>query len=385
MPLTEEEKNQRLIESIDKTGYGFEYTIHTELKRHGWNIIPNRYYVDDINQIEREIDVVAYKSFIKDDIVYYTALIISCKKRADSSWVFLSSENEDDLNVDSFPISIISSDERLALMIQKEKKKILDKIKNTDSFKTLYNKPNRVFAYYQVNNQSVKYEDSKCIYDSIITSIKAMEYEMDAHKNYSVCDGKRTFYSFNLLSVFDGILYEIMHKDDKTIEVKEVDEIKYHNRHIINKKEKFYRVHFISGKAFPTIISQYDSLHRQGRELFSGLIDEFYNNIWEYGHRVDLYRKRFIDDLTRVLASLAFRYRLDNSIPIKSDDLRPLFYYDKTKQVLVIDLFAGEPYAKQLVNFYNTNPETSPKIKNLLDKYFRYKGDFTIIENELPF
>lgn len=75
------------IEAINKTGFDLEYRIQRILKHHNWHVMNNRYYVDDRAGTDREIDIVAYKVKYIENIVFYTYLIISCKKSFESNWV----------------------------------------------------------------------------------------------------------------------------------------------------------------------------------------------------------------------------------------------------------------------------------------------------------
>lgn len=47
---------------IEKTGFRLEFDISNVLSEHGWNVINNKYYVDDQQETVREIDIVAYKA-----------------------------------------------------------------------------------------------------------------------------------------------------------------------------------------------------------------------------------------------------------------------------------------------------------------------------------
>ena len=51
--------SQLLDEAINKTGFSTEYNVQKLLEKHGWNVISNRYYIDDQKKIEREIDLLA--------------------------------------------------------------------------------------------------------------------------------------------------------------------------------------------------------------------------------------------------------------------------------------------------------------------------------------
>ncbi|MBL0252498.1 MAG: hypothetical protein IPQ12_07880 [Polaromonas sp.] len=74
---------------IKKTGFVLEYKLASLLKKAGWHVISNRYYVDDHEESIREIDLLAYKISKIHDVSIYTTLIISCKKSEANNWVML--------------------------------------------------------------------------------------------------------------------------------------------------------------------------------------------------------------------------------------------------------------------------------------------------------
>lgn len=67
-------------ENIKSTGFILENKISKILISNKWNVINNKYYIDDVAKIAREIDIIAYKATKIEDIYVYTSLIISCKK-----------------------------------------------------------------------------------------------------------------------------------------------------------------------------------------------------------------------------------------------------------------------------------------------------------------
>ncbi len=64
----DEQKKKRILNGINKTGFPFEFKISKILENNNWNVINNRYYIDTNSNIEREIDIVAYKCTLLNDI-----------------------------------------------------------------------------------------------------------------------------------------------------------------------------------------------------------------------------------------------------------------------------------------------------------------------------
>lgn len=97
-------------QSLEKCGFLLEHRVTEKLIKDGWSVINNRYYVDDVQEAVREIDLIAYKAYqIKfpnsaEKIGIYTALIISCKKSEKNLWAMLFRDiDKKNPNMDWFP------------------------------------------------------------------------------------------------------------------------------------------------------------------------------------------------------------------------------------------------------------------------------------------
>ena len=83
-------------------------------RKHDWSVIANKYYVDDLQETVREIDLVAYKATIVPNFRIVTTVIVSCKKTDRDAWVFLAKTlDPGDPNVDWQPLHAWSSDRAL--------------------------------------------------------------------------------------------------------------------------------------------------------------------------------------------------------------------------------------------------------------------------------
>ena len=124
-----EELIKNIKSSIERSGFPLEHYIGLTLKQHGWHIITNRNYIDDIKGIEREIDILAYKIYTDSDenIDYITSLIVSCKKSDKHKWCFLTRDiDKDDCNINWTPFHYCTSDERLKYMSEVFRENIIN-------------------------------------------------------------------------------------------------------------------------------------------------------------------------------------------------------------------------------------------------------------------
>jgi hypothetical protein len=51
----------KYLAGIQRTGFVLENAVATEFKRKGWTVISNKYYLDDVEEKAREIDLLVYR------------------------------------------------------------------------------------------------------------------------------------------------------------------------------------------------------------------------------------------------------------------------------------------------------------------------------------
>ena len=373
---------QKIIQATESTGFDFEYQIYELLRGNGWQVINNRYYIDDLKNIEREIDLLAYKSRRDDNrIIYYTVLIISCKKLKESRWVFLTRKRpEHDPNTEYFLVENHTTDKRLAYMLNDKQEKIRSTIRSNPIIKFLFEINHIPFAFQQINAKSYKCEDDKRIYDSIVTTIKALEYEKENRGNVKIDGIDNYFYNFNLLSILDGEMCEVFF-DRGRKRVSEIGEIKYINRHIIGGKESFYKVHFITKECIEEQINIYNELHDRNIELYPNLTENFYKEVFCDRKKVDLFWQDFCKKIRWF-----FNYILIHYLGFETDKEAEDFNYSYVNGMLEIH-FDGynnidDPTFIKKINDYE---ELKKRTEKELKEIFRYKGGFIFDNNYLPF
>ena len=70
----------KIVAGIAKSGFVLEHKVSDLLRAHKWSVINDKYYLDDVQESAREIDLVAYKISRRSDFLVYTALILSCNR-----------------------------------------------------------------------------------------------------------------------------------------------------------------------------------------------------------------------------------------------------------------------------------------------------------------
>ncbi|WP_175990485.1 hypothetical protein [Bacillus sp. Marseille-Q1617] len=367
---------------INKTGFVHEYKVCEILEQNKWNVINNRYYLDDVQEINREIDIIAYRVNEVEDILYYTSLIISCKKSESNIWSFLTKDIKNgDPNINFCPISNWANDKVLSYMIKPEKveDEVWSVTSDHEELNFVYGINDHVFAFQQLNKTSYTPQNDKDIYNSIISSIKALEYEknsLDERKN------RKVMYNFNLISIFDGEMIKV-HLNNEGESIEEIDEIKYLNRHIVNKNENFYRVHFIKFSRLQDYITNFNKLHHWNCEFYPNLRRDFFNNITieEPKEKIDLLLPEFIKEVLWYVSMEVEDFTIDK-LNLKFNTYTNLMEIGFTGENLT---FNEENHIAEVLDNSDTAKRT---IKEGFNKVYNFNGFFSVkpyYEVDLPF
>lgn len=389
----EEDVKKKIESAVLQSGFPLEHYVGNILKKHGWNIISNRYYIDDLKNVEREIDILAYKTYIDEDelIQYYTTLIISCKKSEKNTWCFLTRKSDvKDCNIDWTPLHFCTSDERLKYMTEKHREILISRYKRHVGIKHLYDFPETVFAYQQMkiaeNNKKghnagdYYIEGNDDIYNSIITSIKALETEKSSaiKRNIDKKDYTR-YYMFHLVSVFDGIMVKDCFDEDGNQHIEKIDEIKYLNRHIVNKVDDFYIVNFVTKDNFEYRLNLWDYFHSYNSKLLKFVVSEYYKDIFSDKEKVDVEWGLFQDmNMWRIGWALQ---NLDKEI--KRDSVNLSYSYENN--ILKLHLFSNKYIGDDVLDKLNQDTTLMRNLRMSLMDVYRYSGDFYFCEEDLPF
>ncbi|MFP7416099.1 hypothetical protein [Priestia filamentosa] len=374
---------ETIKKQIYKTGFVLENKICKLLEENQWSVINNRYYLDDVENKDREIDIIAYKASPIDDILYYTTFVISCKKSNDKLWAFLTKDvKESDPNTNLYPINNWTNNKVLNFMLETIdiEERILNSCEDNEFLDFVYGMDKQVFAFQQLNKKSFAPQNDKDIYNSITTTIRALEYEKNSLDKRIKSEA---LYNFNVLSIFDGEMIEV-YFDDNEEKITQVDEIKYLNRHIVNKKESFYRVHFMQYKNLESYITKLNDLHTFHVEFYSGLINEYYEKVTDftYDKGFELFREEFEMEVVWGLHQYLQAYNYNEFLD------RVSLRYNKDKEMLYIDISSLNTtfeYEEQAVDVLNADEEAIKFTKRALKEFYKYTGDFKFHTDDLPF
>lgn len=361
---------ERLEYTINRTGFPMEYEVQKILENHGWSVVSNKFYVDDVKKIEREIDLVATKRIVNDEILCEVNLIISCKKSESARWFFLTSNHRGN---SSYPIRYMTDIGMVEYAFENESDLIQSYLGK--NMKKVMKEDSDIRAYLQINKDSYRDEGNKHIYDSILTTIKAENYENYYRVKYDK-SLKQYFICYHLLSIFDGKMIE---KNLETNIYHEVDELNYMNRHIISEEDRLYRIHFIRLDVFDSILTEYDGVVDETAKLCIDIQNKLYHNIFHEKNRN--HAMVYWDDFCQAFwKNVSEKYNYSNHTleNVGSNYAGMDYFLSKNKKLHIkLNLFLYTDTGKKgIINELNGNEFCQNLMKTLLKKYYKYEGKF---------
>jgi hypothetical protein len=278
---------------VKKTGFVLEVQVAEALRRHRWTVIHGRNYIDDVQGSVREIDILAYKVRMIQNIRYYTTLIISCKKSEGKIWALLARDRDNsDPNMKWDPIQVWSNEKILSFMLSENwQGDYLATVRSAGVHQHIMNAEVNLFAFQEMKCSNGSVQDDKAIFAATTSLMKAQSYEMESL-------GKRTtgnsLYQFNLLSVLDGGLVRLHFAGD-SIRASERDSDIYVGSYIVNKTTTCSRIQFVRHQALEALLGYYDKLHDCNVTFFPDLHEEFYSEALTDHRRTDLLASEFLE------------------------------------------------------------------------------------------
>lgn len=355
---------KKIQDNICKTGFKLEYEIASILRKEGWSLITNRYYLDDLEQSVREIDILAYKSKTISNIAVYTAIIISCKKSETNNWALLARDIEKkDPNADWQPFKGYSSDNSILYYLdqsdwtEKYHKRMMEKCP------TIFSIPEfDIFAFQEISKDKSTCQNDKNIFNSITSLMKAQAYELNnlatRRNNQSV------FYQFNLISVIDSELVRIKFEDDD-ITASEIETDDYVSKYILNKKESVSRIKFLTARKFEESIKDYTTLHGENLKIIEDLNNEFFKDILENRSKLKLLLPAFNTAIKKYLSS-PYYAATKEALNIENFDIG---WNTRTSEAIIeIDT------SRAIISELNDDDACIRAAKQILLEIFRYHG-----------
>lgn len=361
---------------IKKTGFVLENLVAEVLKRHGWTVISNKYYVDDHEDTVREIDLIAYQVQKIKHLDLYTVLVISCKKSEANVWGLLAREaNLKDPNTDWWPLHAWSND--LAVNYLLEQPGAASNFHGTMSragAAEIFGEPRvEVFAFQEMKKGDGAPQNDKPIHQAITSLMKAQAYEIGS---LPLRKKAPSIYQFNLLSVVDTDLIKLMFSNSDIVGTQVASE-QYLARYIIKKKETFSRIQFVYAGHFEKLLEQYDRLRTASGNWFANRIELFYEGIVRDPKRARVLSEKFKQRLAWIL-NMYSRHTLGKDPKIDSFE----FTWISGSEKLRIGIVADQDVIDQL----NKNDQAVAQTKLVLASVYKYQGIFEfVLYDDIPF
>lgn len=361
---------------IRKTGFLLEFSVTSALRKKGWFTISNKYYIDDLDEAVREIDIVAYKASKVSGVFIYTVIIVSCKKSEDNSWVFLARPIErEDPNRDWNPLNIWTNDKPLAYQsgLPDFNDEYYKAARSRKIKIAALNDPSvDIFAFQEMNRKSGSPQNDKAIFTSITSLMKAQSYEIGALKSRKK---DKSLYFFSLLTVVDAEMVRLDFSEKK-IDMTPVNSELYVASYIINKSQHRSRIRFVRFEHLEKCIADYDRLHRFNCSFFDENRAAFFDGVVEDAKRRNVL---FEDFKAAVFSRLRLRlnkeYRGNGRLPSELT----MYWRKKSKDIAVcLDV------PEERIDFLNGDAEANSIVKSAFESIYKYSGKF-VFEDDLPF
>ncbi|CZW80927.1 hypothetical protein ACOW8E_002365 [Enterobacter hormaechei] len=237
-------------------------------------VINNKYYIDDVQSVAREIDIIAYKATKVRDVLVYTTLIISCKKNEENVWALLVKNiKPNDPNIDYEPLKNWSNHPVLNYELNfnnKEKIGVPDGI----VYEKIFNVTKNVFAFQEMSKKSGRSNNDKNIFNSITSLMKAQSYELTS---LSSRKKERSVYFFHLMSLIDSEMILLDCEGDE-IHPSETESHTIISNYIINGESTASKINFMTLNGFLTNEIYYQKLHEYYVTYINKCFSNFYND-----------------------------------------------------------------------------------------------------------
>jgi len=261
---------------LETTGFVHEYFVAEEFRKNGWSIIGGRYYADDIDGRARELDLVVYRVQKHGDLDVVTAALVSCKKDAANTWVFMSKDKPVyDPNFDWNPIHYWTDSEPVATFLSSADWES-SYIKSLGApYKKYFEAKRSVFAFQQISN-SGKVQNDKLVFDSLASLLKALDHELAVLPDRQ--KGKNRLYVFNLITVVDAPMVDAKFTAHG-VEAENIESIVHLSNYLVRRKDLSALICFIEKSKLPDMVKSLTKISESSAKFFVDKVTEAYDAI----------------------------------------------------------------------------------------------------------
>lgn len=358
---------------LSKTGFLLEHEVAEAFRQAGWNVINNRFYVDDVDGKARELDLVIYKVNSNPAIEICTSLLVSCKKSEQDAFVFMSREKlKLEPNIDPWPIHYLTVQEPLRTYLDSANWKNDYIGKNTQLRSKIFEIKRLAFATQLISRSTAAAHNDKVIFESIATLMKALDHEMVKLPSRIK---KKRLYVFNLITVVDAPIVDAQCVGER-VEPVEVTDFKYLSRYIVRKRDLAARIHFVTKSRLKSLVTEYSLLAEHDKVFFEAAVDLSYKSI----KNNEAVRQYFAKQLSSILCwRINFSLQSGKYEQFKGDI--GLDYDSETKELVI----RVPSYEDGAIQHLMQDNELITMVRRSLRKIALYAGEFRFEEDLTQF
>ncbi|MEM9403223.1 MAG: hypothetical protein AAGA44_12145 [Pseudomonadota bacterium] len=365
----------KIKDGILNSGFPLEFLVGKACRSHGWSTINSKYYVDDTQGKARELDVVAYKIGMFEDVQVCTTLLISCKKNKHDAWSLIAQEKDErDPNKDWYPMHGWSNQPVMNFVLSETEwvKSYIQKAKDKEFFSTLIEPEHHIFAYQLQNKDSGKVHGSSSVFDSVTALMKAQWYEIDSRQRNKEAQPSRVML-FNLLTVADAelllCLLDQAENSDVEVSISEVDTDTHIASFIVDQKEATSRVNFVRFSALEDVLTKFDSMHSFNRRFFADASADYFAHPFESKEATAVFLDQFVRQI-----SISLRLALRGT----GEDLEGRIDLVEISRRRGADYVSvGVPFIEDAtISALNEDERLRARTRDALEEFYRYHGDF---------
>jgi hypothetical protein len=215
--VVDTEEIKSIEEDIKKSGFPLEIEVSSVLRKDGWDLRNQAYYMDEDEGKPRAVDIVASKSYFEDFLGHNRLrilLIIECKK-SQKPWVFFTTP--EDRKFSAIPILTIKHCANPKLENQRFYKWIMKSL----HYALPYGKKRAIVHY-----EPFKAGEGREIFEAALQVTKALNFELKQDMETSPKIPITSIGIFFPVIVFDGHLYECQLQNGDT-KVLSTDYVQY--------------------------------------------------------------------------------------------------------------------------------------------------------------
>lgn len=361
----------KILEAISKTGFVLEHRVVTALQAAGWNTINGSFYIDDVSEQARELDVIAYKIARSDEVDVLTCALVSCKKDGAHTAAFMSRNRPGrDPNADWEPIHYACRLQPLKAHLSSSNWKDRYFRELGEQAKSLLIASRDIFAFQMVGVDGKPHND-KPHHDSVTGLLKALDHEI--HKrNESTSPRRRRIYHYSLHTVFEAPMVDVQFSDEVQ-QVQQTERITCFSRFMVRKRDTSASVHVLAPEKIHEWINDLNTLHEYNGRFFPEEVQNSYDAILTSKEVRQHFQER-IGALLKIDINVAIsRLRLGPKIEevfLDSDG-------EKLRLEIEIEKEGG-------IEALNADAKLKSDVSKTLARFAKYSGPFEIADY-IPF